>query len=145
MDELADVITTFFAAFRSGGDGLPALRDVFVPGAVIVKTCGGTPEVYDVDGFIAPRAALLQGDALQGFSEWPESGRLEVFGDIAQWFGSYRKGWQQDGTAVSGAGMKSVQCVRTAQGWRIAAVIWDDERAGLALEDHRASDWPAAV
>ena len=142
MDEPGELITTFFAAFRSGGEALPALREAFLPGAVIVKACGGVPEVYDVDGFIAPRAALLQGGSLQDFSEWPETGRLEIFGDIAQWFGSYAKGWTQDGERADGAGMKSVQCVRTPDGWRIAAVVWDDTRPGLALADHAVTAWP---
>ena len=76
----------FFAAFSSGPglaarmDGLQAL---FLPEAVIVRTCGGEPAIYDVESFIAPRRQLLSGDALVDFSEWELSGRTEVFGDIA--------------------------------------------------------------
>ena len=35
---------------------------------------------------------------------------------------------EQDGTPFSGRGMKSLQFVRTGEGWRISAAAWDDER-----------------
>jgi len=127
---IADIVRTFFAAFTSGADRLDALRQVFLPGAVIVRTCGGEPTVYGVDGFIAPRRQLLAGGTLTGFREWELSGRTEVFGDIAQHFCAYAKEGVQDGTPFSGRGMKTLQFVRTGAGWRISAVAWDDERAG---------------
>jgi hypothetical protein len=125
------VVATFFAAFTSGPDcaaRLDALRDVFLPEAVIVRTCGGEPTVYGVDSFIAPRLALLTGGGLVDFREWETDGRTEVFGDIAQHFCGYAKEWVQDGAPFSGRGMKTVQLVRTGAGWRISAVAWDDER-----------------
>ncbi|GAA1408026.1 DUF4440 domain-containing protein [Catellatospora coxensis] len=133
---IAEIVRAFFAAFVSGPDGtarLDALRCLFLPGAVIVKTCGGEPTVYDADGFIAPRQALLAGGALTDFREWELSGRTEVFGDIAQHFCSYAKSGVQDGTPFTGRGMKTMQLVRTSAGWRISAAAWDDEREGLVV------------
>ena len=129
------VVDTFFAAFTSGPDvvaRLDALRAVLLPEAVVVRTCGLEPAVYDVDSFIAPRQALLTSGTLTDFREWEVSGRTELFGDIAQHFCSYAKSWVQDGEPLRGKGMKSIQLVRTAGGWRISAVAWDDERDGLA-------------
>jgi hypothetical protein len=134
---VAGIVRTFFAAFTSGagsGARLDALRRVFLPEAVIVRTCGGEPVAYDVEGFIAPRQALLAGGALTGFREWEVSGRTEVFGDIAQHFCAYAKEGVQDGTPFRGRGMKTMQFVRTSAGWRISAVAWDDERDGVAIE-----------
>jgi hypothetical protein len=74
---------------------------------------------------------------LVDFSEWELSGRTEVFGDIAQHFCSYAKRGVQDGTPFTGRGMKTLQLVRVAAGWRISAAAWDDERDGLALEPDR--------
>ncbi|MEU7824223.1 DUF4440 domain-containing protein [Catellatospora sp. NPDC049133] len=133
---IAEIVRVFFAAFISGPDGttrLDALRGLFLPGAVIVKTCGGEPTVYDVDGFIAPRQALLAGGTLTDFREWELSGRTEVFGDIAQHFCSYAKSGVQDGTPFTGRGMKTMQFARTSAGWRISAAAWDDEREGLVV------------
>ncbi len=142
-DEAADrtaieaVITAFFAAFTSDGDTSAdpdrwaRLKDLFLPEAVVVRTCGLTPAVYDVEGFIAPRRALLTDGGLTDFREWVLTGRLDLFGDIAAWFGGYAKAGVQHGEPVRGRGMKSVQLVRTDGGWRIGAAAWDDERPGV--------------
>ena len=134
---IADVVQTFFAAFTSGPDSaarLDALRQAFLPEAVIVRTCGAEPAVYSVDSFIAPRQALLSGGTLVDFSEWQLSGHTELFGDIAQHFCSYAKAGVQNGTPFTGRGMKTMQFIRTSAGWRISAAAWDDERAGLEIE-----------
>jgi hypothetical protein len=124
------LVAIFFAAFTSGpglDERMDALRAALLPGAVIVKTCGD-PAVYDVDSFLEPRRALLTGDRLTGFREWPEPGHTQVYGDIAQHFCPYAKAGVQDGVPFTGRGMKTLQFVRTAEGWRISAAAWDDER-----------------
>ena len=134
--EIEGMVEVFFAAFTSGPDcsgRMDALRRLFVPQAVITRTGGGEPAIYDVDGFIAPRQALLEGGTLVDFSEWALAGRTEVFGDIAHWWGSYAKEGVQDGTPFTGRGMKTIQLIRTTAGWRITAAAWDDERPGLTL------------
>jgi hypothetical protein len=134
--QIEGLVSAFFAAFSSGPDSprrLDTLRSLFLPGAVIVRTCGLEPAVYDVEGFIAPRAELLSGGTLVDFKEWELSGRIDVFGDIGHWFGGYAKSGVQDGEPFAGRGMKSLQLVRTARGWRISAAAWDDERDGLTI------------
>ncbi|MDQ2846402.1 MAG: nuclear transport factor 2 family protein [Actinomycetota bacterium] len=136
-EAIASIVRTFFAAFTSGPDSasrLDELRAVFLPEAVIVRTGGGEPAVYDVESFIAPRQALLSGGTLVDFSEWEVRGHTNIFGDIAQHFGSYAKAGVQDGTPFNARGMKTMQFIRTAAGWRISAAAWDDERDGLELE-----------
>jgi hypothetical protein len=130
-EEVAGVVRAFFAAFTSGPDSptrLAALRSLFLPEAVIVRTCGPEPAAYGVDAFIAPRAALLSGGSLVDFREWEEGGRIDLFGDVAHWFGTYAKEGVLDGEPFTGRGAKSVQLVRESDGWRISAVAWDDER-----------------
>lgn len=139
-EAIAGLVRTFFAAFTSGPDSaerLDALPALFLPEAVIVRTCGGEPVVYGVDSFIAPRRALLSGGTLVDFSEWELRGHTEIFGDIAQHFCSYAKSGVQDGTPFTARGMKTLQLVRTSAGWRISAAAWDDERDGVELDpDH---------
>ncbi len=130
------IVATFFAAFATGPDldaRLAALRDLFLPEAVIVRTCGLDPAVYSVEAFIEPRRALLAGGSVVGFREWATDGRTEVFGDIAHWFGGYAKAWTQDGVQHTGGGMKSIQLVRMPVGWRVSAAAWDDERPGVTI------------
>lgn len=130
---IAEVVRAFFAAFVSGPDAaarLDALRAVLLPQAVIIRTCGLEPAVYDVESFIEPRRELLAGGRLTDFREWAEPGRTDLFGDIAQHFCRYGKSWVQDGVPFTGGGMKTFQFVRTGDGWRISAAAWDDDRAG---------------
>lgn len=137
---IKEIVRTFFAAFTSGtdcADRLDGLRQIFLPAAVIVRTCGGTPVVYGVDDFIAPRAELLSSGTLTDFREWELAGRTDVFGDIAQHFCSYAKTGVQQGSSFTGRGMKTLQFVRTSAGWRISAAAWDDERDGLTIEVSR--------
>jgi hypothetical protein len=138
LEQITDLVERFFDAFTSGPD-LPArldgLRELFLPGAVVVRTCGLPLTVYDVDGFIAPRLALLTGGTVTDFREWETAGRTEVFGDVAHHWCSYAKEWTQGDQRVTGAGMKTIQFVRTESGWRIAAAAWDDARYGLDLAD----------
>ena len=129
----------FFAAFTSGeglDERMDALRAALVPGAVITRTCGLEPEVYDVESFLAPRRAMLTDGSLTDFRERAVDGRIDVFGDIAHWFGRYEKDGRLHGEPYAGAGMKSIQFVRTSAGWRIVAAAWDDERPGLGPHDH---------
>jgi hypothetical protein len=134
LAEIAGVVRTFFAAFASepaDPGRFDRLRAAFHPSAVIVRTCGLEPVVYDVEGFIAPRQALLSSGELTDFREWELSGHTELFGDIAQHFCGYAKSGTTDGQPFTGRGMKSLQLVRTVDGWRITAAAWDDERPGL--------------
>jgi hypothetical protein len=137
LAEIDGIVEAFFAAFTSGDESaarLAAIRSLFHSAAVIVKTCGGAPVMYDLDGFIAPREALLSDGTLEDFREWKLSGHTEVFGDVAHWFGAYAKSGVQAGTPFTGRGMKSIQFVRTVDGWRITAAAWDDEREGRTID-----------
>jgi len=128
---IEDIVGVFFAAFTSGtgcAARLDALPELFLPAAVIVKTCGGEPVVYGVDSFIAPRRDLLLGGELTDFREWEVSGRTDLFGDVAQRFCAYAKAGVRDGEPFTGRGHKTIQFVRTGEGWRISAAAWDDER-----------------
>ncbi len=139
------IVQTFFAAFTSGPGStakLDALSALFLPEAVIVRTCGYEPVVYGVAGFIAPRRELLLSGTVTDFREWEVSGRTEVFGDIAQYLGSYAKRWVQDGRPHEGRGMKTLQLIRTSAGWRISGAAWDDEREGLRVEPSPLSTCP---
>ena len=70
--EIESIVRAFFAAFTSGPDSstrLSTLRSMFLPQAVITRTCGFEPVVYGVEGFIAPRETLLAGGTLADFRE----------------------------------------------------------------------------
>ncbi|WP_329200024.1 MULTISPECIES: nuclear transport factor 2 family protein [unclassified Streptomyces] len=126
--ELDALTADFFGAFDNR-DGKTAdvdrLRRLFLPGGVIVKT-GPDFTVYTVEEFIEPRQRLLAEGRLVDFSEWETSESTEIQGDIASRFGGYRKSGILDGAPFEGAGTKTLQFVRTPEGWRIAALSWHD-------------------
>jgi len=134
--QIGRIIEAFFAAFTSGphsASRLEVLRSLFHPAAVIARTCGLEPVLLGVDDFIAPRARLLSSGGLVRFREWELRGRVQVFGDLAVYVGSYAKAGVQDGLPFEGRGLKTMHLIRTADGWRISAAAWDDEREGVHL------------
>ncbi|MFE4609026.1 DUF4440 domain-containing protein [Streptomyces niveus] len=125
-----DVVTAeFFGAFDNRGGqaaDVARIRRLVLPDGVIVKT-GPEFTVYTVDEFIEPRERLLTDGRLVEFSEWETSARTEIAGDIASRFGDYRKSGILDGEPFEGGGTKTIQFVRTPEGWRIAAFAWYDQ------------------
>lgn len=125
-----DVMTAeFFDAFDNRGGKAPdvaRIRRLVLPGGVIVKT-GPEFAAYTVEEFIEPRQRLLTEGRLVEFSEWETSERTEIAGDIASRFGEYRKSGILDGEPFEGGGTKTIQFVRTSEGWRIAAFAWYDQ------------------
>ncbi|WP_371483686.1 DUF4440 domain-containing protein [Kitasatospora sp. NBC_00315] len=124
-----DLVTAeFFGAFDNRGGRTPDLariRRLMIPAGLIVRT-GPEFAVYTVDAFIEPRLRLLTDGRLAEFSEWETSERTEIAGDIASRVGEYRKSGVLDGEPFEGGGTKSIQFVRTPDGWRIAAFAWFD-------------------
>ncbi|MDH6541759.1 DUF4440 domain-containing protein [Streptomyces sp. SPB4] len=126
--EIDALTAEFFDAFDNrdgGGADVARLRRLVLPGGVIVKT-GPEFTAYTLEEFIEPRERLLKDGRLVGFREWEVSERTEIEGDIASRFGEYRKSGTLDGEPFEGGGTKTIQFVRTPQGWRIAAFSWYD-------------------
>ncbi|PJJ62187.1 DUF4440 domain-containing protein [Compostimonas suwonensis] len=139
-----DITREFFAAFRSadvrvdraadhaeavepGADRFERLARLFTPEARIVKMDAGTPLVYTVDEFIAPRRELLTNGRLRGFSEWETSATTTIAGTIAQRWSSYSKEGLLDGEPNSGSGVKASSFIKHAGVWKILSVAWTDE------------------
>ena len=126
----------FFAAFTNEGDSVPAvesLSELFIASGVILKATGVEPEVYSVSSFIAPRVRLLTDGTLTDFREEETASRTDILGNVAQRASLYRKSGNLSGSRFEGKGIKFFHFVRTPAGWRISAVIWDDEREGLVI------------
>jgi hypothetical protein len=84
-------------------------------------------QVYDIGGFIEPRRAILTDGSLVDFCEQEVSEETNICGNIAHRLSRYAKAWVASGAAQTGGGTKSMQFVRTAAGWKIASLIWDDD------------------
>ncbi|KOV84213.1 hypothetical protein ADL01_08800 [Streptomyces sp. NRRL WC-3618] len=129
--EIDVLAAELFAAFDNRGGkaaDVARIRRLVLPDGVIVKT-GPEFTVYTVDEFIEPRRQLLSEGRLVEFSEWETAERTEIAGDIASRFCEYRKSGILDGEPFEGDGTKTIQFVRTPEGWRIAALAWYDRPA----------------
>jgi hypothetical protein len=112
-----DVAKKFFSAFTNANGkrvNLDGLTDIFLPGAVIIRTCGEPFSVYSLAEFIAPRKELLTGGELEAFSEEELWEKTDIFGSVAQRLCLYRKSGVLSGTSFETKGMKSMQFVNTA-------------------------------
>ncbi|NUT35315.1 MAG: DUF4440 domain-containing protein [Hamadaea sp.] len=127
--EIDQLMRTFLGAFDNT-DGrrpdLEVIRQIFLPQGTIISNIGANTVVYDLDGFIAPRATMLTDGTLTGFSEWEVSERTEIGGTVAHRFSHYRKSGFHNGVWFEGGGCKTTQFVATAAGWRMASMAWDD-------------------
>lgn len=135
------LVRAFFAVFDNRGGRRPRLgelRELCRPECVITKSEPSGLTVTGLEAFIAPRAGLLSGGRLVDFFEEEVSGRTDLFGGVAQRISVYRKAGVLDGVAFSARGVKTLQFVRTADGWRISAVAWEDERPGLPIPEELA-------
>jgi hypothetical protein len=134
LDALIDAL---YASMSFGVGAAPdyvRFAALFAPSAVVMPPNDDGLELaaMDLERFVASsRAALAAAEDLEGgLSERELHRRTERFGALAQVFSSYetRLG---DGQPL-GRGVNALQLVRTALGWRIVSLAWDDE-SPLAL------------
>ncbi|GAA3129499.1 hypothetical protein JOF29_007281 [Kribbella aluminosa] len=126
--EIDRVTAEFFGAFDNRGGRVAEvdrIRRLVLPAGVIVCT---RPEftVYGVEDFIEPRQRLLSDGRLTEFSEWEVSERTDIDGDLATRCSDYQKSGTLDGRPYEGTGTKTIQFVRSPDGWRISALAWYD-------------------
>lgn len=124
------LVADFYAAFDNRGGRRCAadrLIDVFLPEAMIVRAGATGVETMTVETFIAPRARMLADGMLADFHEWETGASTQVLRGIASRHSTYAKSGWRNGAPYAGSGAKFIQLVRKQQGWRIAAIAWEDD------------------
>jgi hypothetical protein len=135
-DDFGALIEAFFHAVSFEPGGRPPYEQIhalFIPGGKLIKNSLETPEISDVQQFIAPRQKQVDDGVLTAFREFELSAITEQFGNIAHRLSTYGKRGTLNGQVFEGQGVISTQLVRTPAGWRISAMAWDDERPGLEI------------
>ncbi len=91
---IGHVVSSFYSTFNNR-DGksvnLECLTDIFVPGGVVVRTCGDPPSVCNLADFIAPRHRISNNGELEEFSEEELWEKTDIFGSVAQRLCLYMK------------------------------------------------------
>jgi len=128
------LITRFFGVFTCNEGQKPDLRlvyDLFIVEGLIIKSTTAGLETYNLKQFIEPREKMFSDGTLADFQEKELQERTTIFGNIAQRYCLYQKSGSMSGTRFETKGVKTIQLVKTAQGWKISSLAWDDERPGL--------------
>jgi hypothetical protein len=136
--ELAALVQRFFECVSFEPGGAPtyaAIAELFIDDGLLIKNSGTTPEICSVRTFIEPRQAAVDAGDLTRFRETELGSETVSFGDVAHRFSGYEKSGTLRGVPFEGRGLISTQFVRTASGWRMSSMAWDDERTGLVVPE----------
>jgi RimJ/RimL family protein N-acetyltransferase len=125
------ITKTFFSLFTNTNNNIPnleAIHQICLPGAVIMKQENKSVQVYDLDSFIRPRQAILIDGTLTDFEEYEVEEDTRIINHIAQRFSRYQKSGFLNGQRFEARGAKLFQYAKNHEGWKISAVIWEDEK-----------------
>jgi hypothetical protein len=139
--ELDRLCVEFFRAVSFEAGDSPAYENIhtlFIESGLLVKNTGSVPEISTISQFIEPRQTLVRSGELTRFREWELSETTEIFGNVAHRFSVYAKSGTMKGVPFEVRGMISTQFILTPAGWKMSAMAWDDERAGLSIENRFA-------
>lgn len=140
------LVTELYALVSGPGERKRDWRreaELFLPGARMIRT------VVDGDGVARPEfisAAVYPENferKMEGrdFFEFGINNIIEQFGQIAHVFSSYEAWEDAAQTKFIKRGINSIQLYRIDGQWRIAGMVWDDERPGLVMDErYRGAD-----
>jgi hypothetical protein len=129
-DALTHLTRSFFDSFTNKNNkqaDLTAVRTLFIKEALIIKKAGLTEVIYDLTTFIEPRKKILSDGTLTDFKEEEISAETRVSGNIAQRSSRYQKSGCLNGVFFKECGHKFFQFIRANDGWKISAIVWEDD------------------
>ena len=128
--EIDHIIHRFFSVFNNkeqSKQDWQTLYQICIPQTIIIKKTGIEETVYGLDDFIAPRRIILTDGTLTGFEEHETSEETLITGNLAQRHTRYSKSGYLNGAYFTAEGTKLLQLIRTAAGWKISSVLWEDD------------------
>ena len=111
--------------------------ELFMPQAHMIRTVvgdGGQPKPEIIPASEYPRnfEAKMAG---RDFFEVEVHCIVEVFGNIAHAFSTYEAYADEAQTRFLKRGINSIQFYKVEGEWKIAGMVWDDERPGLEIDN----------
>ena len=111
------------------------IRNYYHPDARVVRTgvdADGTPfaKAMSFDEYVDNVEMLLREDR---FYEIELAHEALVFGNVARLTSVYEFTWTTSAGTRKGRGVNFFTLIRENGAWRIMSIVWDNERAGLAL------------
>ena len=107
---------------------------LFLPGAHLIANTeqrGGEFVVHSPVEFwnLVEGSTQVGGPDDKGFEEAELSNVIHRYGDVAQVFSTYRKGWWGEEEDL-GRGINAIQLVWHAGRWWVSSIVWDEEVGG---------------
>ena len=127
--EIDKLVRSFFGIFTNTNGKQPdwtMIDKTCIPETLIIKKADET-SVYTLDSFSAPRKKILTDGTLTDFEEYETSNETKIITNIAQRHSRYEKKGVLNGKQFRGRGNKFFQFIKTTEGWKISAVVWEDE------------------
>lgn len=134
--ELTRLTKSFFEAVSFEPGQKPSyelVAQLFINEGLLIKNSAAGQEICNLEQFIAPRREQFETGVLTCFREWELRASTDLFGNVAHRWSTYGKSGVLKGQPFEAVGVISTQFVRTAAGWRMTSMAWDDERPGLAI------------
>ena len=110
-----------------------SIAALFIERGLLIKNVGSAPEISLVQGFIAPREALVSSGTLTRFHKSEISESTVIFGNVAHRFSAFAKSGTLSAKPFEARGMITTQFVNIPEGWKMSAMAWDDEGPGLSI------------
>lgn len=127
--EIDELTRQFFDLFTNTNDRIPPIqyiKQLFLPTGILINNTSGTPAVYNLDQFIAPRAQILTDGTLREFTEKETAHHTEIHNNIAQRSCHYEKSGILNGEPFIGEGRKLMHFIKKNNSWMLTAVVWSD-------------------
>lgn len=122
--------TSFFSIFTNTNQQEPnwsSIHALCLPETIIIKKNQDLEEVYNLTTFITPRKKILSDGTLTEFEEYELDEDTTIIGNIAQRISKFQKKGYHNGSYFKENGTKFLQYIKTNNGWKINAVVWEDE------------------
>lgn len=128
------IINALYGAlsFESGGrPDFAKLQTLFSSGARLMKVSGEQAEIMELTAFVRRVQSAMAGGRLESFREKELARRTDVFGPIAQVFGTFER--TTTSAETSSRGINAIQLRNDGARWWIESLMWSDETEGLPL------------
>lgn len=123
------VVDSFFKVFENRNQKVPdwnELNRLCIPEVLFISKTVTTHQAYTMQSFIEPRREILTDGTLTDFEEHETSSATDVLNGLAQRRSEYSKSGVTKGQPFTQSGRKLFQFVKTADGWKISSVVWQD-------------------
>lgn len=129
--EIEHLTESFYSLFTNKYNRQAQLEVLFslcLKNIEIIKKDGSHEEKFNLNSFIEPRKKLLSDGTLIEFEEKETGSETKIGEFIAHRTSNYKKSGILNGSPFDAVGKKYFQFKKTPYGWKIAAIIWEDEK-----------------